>query len=495
MPSPKNTPDVMPLGKSIRPQPDRVSGPPGARLRNRFVTVLDVVLLALPLWIVSVVLVGRFDRVWIADHHVVEPLLALALLLPLRVSVGGAGPVSVRLSRSVQRLHGVLGRWRAREHRLTEVVLLLCITRIPELAVAFLANVILPAHRLRNFYMPFESEKLAEIFAAWDSGWYFAVARYGYYTSSFGQSDVAFFPLYPLLIRTLTWPFEERVDQAIWVSGVVVSVVALTAAMLALYRLAEEWLGSRAAARRTILYLAVFPFSFFFTRVYTESVFLLVSVMAVAGAYRGRWWSAGVWGALTALTRPNGILIGLPLFLMAVLDRPGWTQLRRRLTALSLVPAGLGLYCLYCWNLTGDPLYWLNAEEHWDYSVGNLPWEQLVIVSEALVRDGFEAFLTSTEVAPYQLVHGVVGVLGLALTPLVFQRLGPAMGAYVLVSLLVPLSGSELEGIGRYTLVLFPLFMAVATIESSRLRDTIVIVSTLFLALFSALFVTLHRIY
>jgi len=260
MPSQRNTPDAMTVGTPMRPQPDRVSGTPGARLRDRFVTVLDVVLLALPLWIVSVVLVGRFDRVWIADHHVVEPLLALALLLPLRVSVGGAGPVSARLSRPVQRLHGALGRWRARDHRLTEVVLLLCITRIPELAVAFLANVILPAHRLRNFYMPFESEKLAEIFAAWDSGWYFAVARYGYYTSSFGQSDVAFFPLYPLLIRTLTWPFEERIDQAIWVSGVLVSVVALTAATLALYRLAEEWLGSRAAARRTILYLAVFPF-------------------------------------------------------------------------------------------------------------------------------------------------------------------------------------------------------------------------------------------
>ena len=68
-------------------------------------------------------------------------------------------------------------------------------------------------------------------------------------------------------------------------------MVALTAATLALYRLAEEWLGSRAAARRTVLYLAVFPF--FFTRVYTASVFLLVSVMAVAGAYRGRWWSGG----------------------------------------------------------------------------------------------------------------------------------------------------------------------------------------------------------
>ncbi len=197
----------------------------------------------------------------------------------------------------------------------------------------------------------------------------------------------------------------------------------------------------------------------------------------------------------TALTRPNGILIGLPLFLMAVLDRPGWSVLRRRLTALTLVPAGLALYCLYCWDLTGDLFYWLHAEEHWDYSVGNLPWEQVLIVMDALVRDGLHAFLISSEVAPYQLVHGVVGVVGLALTPLVFQRLGPALGLYVLVSLLTPLSGSELEGIGRYTLVLCPLFMAVATIESSRLRDMIVIVSTLFLALFSALFVTLHRIY
>ncbi len=57
------------------------------------------------------------------------------------------------------------------------MVLVLCVTRIPELAVAFLANVILPANRLRNFYMPFDVEKLVEIFAAWDSGWYFAVAR------------------------------------------------------------------------------------------------------------------------------------------------------------------------------------------------------------------------------------------------------------------------------------------------------------------------------
>ena len=187
-------------------------------------------------------------------------------------------------------------------------------------------------------------------------------------------SDIPFFPLYPVLIKIVGWPFEARVDQAMWIGGILISVAALTTAML-LYQLAEDWLGSRAAARRTILYLAVFPFSFFFTRVYAESLFLLVSVMAVAGAYRGRWWSAGIWGGLTALTRPNGILIGLPLVLKAVLDRPSLSVLARRLVALTLVPVGLGLSCLYCWDLTGDPLYWLQAEENWNYSVGNLPWE------------------------------------------------------------------------------------------------------------------------
>tara|TARA_B100001123_G_C15088209_1_gene938523 strand:+ start:668 stop:982 length:315 start_codon:yes stop_codon:yes gene_type:complete len=81
----------------------------------------------------------------------------------------------------------------------------------------------------------------------------------------------------------------------------------------------------------------------------------------------------------------------------------------------------------------------------------------------------------------------------LALTPLVFRLLGPALGVYVLVSLLVPLSGGELEGIGCYTFVLFPLVMAVATIYSPRFRD--VIASALFLALSSGLFVTAHRTY
>ena len=97
--------------------------------------------------------------------------------------------------------------------------------------------------------------------------------------------------------------------------------------------------------------------------------------------------------------------------------------------------------------------------------------------------------------APFRLFHGVAALIFMALTPAIFKRLGVAMGAYVLVSLLVPLSGNALEGVGRYSAVLFPAFMLVGGFKSPRLHEAILIVSSLFLALFVCLFGTGRPIY
>ena len=83
----------------------------------------------------------------------------------------------------------------------------------------------------------------------------------------------------------------------------------------------------------------------------------------------------------------------------------------------------------------------------------------------------------------------------LALTPAIFKRLGSAMGTYVLVSLLIPLSGNALEGVGRYSAVLFPVFMLLGSFKSSRLHEAIVITFSLLLALFVSLFATGRPIY
>jgi hypothetical protein len=218
-------------------------------------------------------------------------------------------------------------------------------------------------------------------------------------------------------------------------------------------------------------------------------------VLAVSRAYDGRWWQAGLWGALATLARPNGILIGLPLALMALGGRPSVRELAGRLAALLPVPAAMASYCAYVYTLSGDPLAWLNAQAQWGYSLGHPPWQQLLRLIARLVDHGLYDYFFLSPLAPFRLFHGAAAMLFLALVPAIFKRLGIAMGAYVLVSLLIPLSGNALEGVGRYSAVLFPAFMVLGGVKSPRMHEAILIGASLFLAFFVCLFVSQRPIY
>lgn len=229
-------------------------------------------------------------------------------------------------------------------------------------------------------------------------------------------------------------------------------------------------------------------------RVYAESLFLLLTVLAISKAYDERWWWAGFWGAGAAVTRPNGILIALPLVLLALRGRPALRQLSSRLLALAIVPAALVAYSVYVYTLTGDPIGWLSAQNQWGYSLGHPPWQQLTVMINTLVDQGYGYFFTS-ENAPIHFLHGIAALVFLCLTPAVFRRFGAALGAYVLVSMLVPLTSNSLEGLGRYASTLFPAFMLVGTLTTPRLHEAIVMVALVFRTLLVCFFVTREPIY
>jgi hypothetical protein len=414
--------------------------------------------------------------------------------VPLRVTLGGSSWLLDQLLRVMP----APARLRALADRVpssfVDVAFALLVVRFGSIFVAFVANVVFPPSRLRSFELPFEQSKFFETFAAWDSGWYFDIARRGYYWSADGQSSVAFFPLYPTLIRAVAWPFGGG-DQALWLSAIVVSTVAYFLALVALHRFTARVCGDRETARRTVLYLSIFPFALFFTRVYAESVFLLTSVLAVSRAHEEKWWRAGLWGALATLARPNGILIAIPLVLLALRGRPPILAAMRRLVALAPLPLALAGFCAFVYTLSGDPLGWLNAQAQWGYSLGHPPWQLLLGLLGRILKHGAYDYFFVSPMAPFRLFHGLAALAFLALTPAVFKRLGPAMGVYVLVSLLVPLSGNALEGIGRYAAVLFPVFMTLGAVRSQRAHEALLITCALLRALFVCLFVTLRPIY
>jgi len=441
---------------------------------------------------------GGFDLGFVSARRFSKPLLVLLVLGSLRAAI----PRPSWLSRLLQGLAarataaraGFEARW-AWAPALVDAAVAVLSVHVLTKGTAFLADVLFGPARPRPYPMPFASQRFAETFAAWDSGWYFDIARRGYYWSPNGQSSLAFFPLYPLLMRALAWPFGGS-DRALWLSGIAISYTCLLLGLALLHRLAEAQLGGREAARRTVLYVSVFPFAYFFTQVYAEAPFLLTSVAAVAAAFASRWAVAGGFGALAVLTRPNGILIGAPLLLLALDGKPRPLELARRLAVLSPIPLALLGFCTFARTLSGDWLGWLHAQSQWGYSVGHAPWVELMRFIDGIERNGLYGYFFSDPLAAYYFLHGVIALVLVALTPSVFARLGPAFGVYVALSLYVPLSGNALEGIGRYAATLFPVFMLLGgAVTSRRVHEALLVTGALLLSLLSALFTTWHPVY
>ena len=239
---------------------------------------------------------------------------------------------------------------------------------------------------------PFHSAAANFLFAPaarWDSVWYLQIAHSGY----FSPASSGMFPLYPLLIRIGTLVFRSEL-----LTGLAISLTSMIGALYLLERLVTIDFDEP-TARITVLLIAFFPVSFFFSAVYTESLFLLFTVGALYAARRDHWALAGALGALASATRSAGILLAAPLVIMYLYGprassqppRPGrWWQPRYRITAsvvwLLAVPVGMVAYLAYLGIAHGQPFAPFHAQQVWGRSFAG-PFGGLWHAIEALPRD------------------------------------------------------------------------------------------------------------
>ena len=331
--------------------------------------------------------------------------------------------------------------------------------------------------------------------ARWDSVWYLTIAQHGYGTAD-PHAQAAFYPLYPLLMRALGWVVGSPL-----VAGILVSLACFLGALVLLHRLAALELGA-VDARGTVLLVAFFPTAFFFSAVYSESLFLLVSVGAFLAARNGRWAVAGALGGLAALTRNSGVLLLVPLAILFVQqERYGR---RRQALWLGLVPLGLALYLGWCAVALGDAFapyhaqaLWLRHFEPLGAVTGGVraAWlglRQLAHGSPTpryFTDNGGDPFLVAGDSLMLLgfLVFAVVACVG------ALRRLPLAYGAYAAVALAMtlsyPLDAQPLMSLPRYIVVLFPLQMWLAQRAGRRGGvDRAVAVSAVLLGLFAAHF-------
>ena len=378
-----------------------------------------------------------------------------------------------------------------RESQTTRIVCLAIGLRITSAVVAFLLNATVPLAQRQQFSVKSGPDLFWDAFARWDSGWYFSIARYGYEWLQDGRSNIAFFPLYPLLMRYLGLALGGGRFR-IYLAGILISWVAFALAMVLLYRLARLDLSEQEAAR-AVTYAAVFPFAFIFGLVYPESLFLLLSVAAFYGFRTRRWWLAGLAGAAVTATRANG------LFMLPALAVVAWQQTRgdgaarwRAAAALAASCTGIGAYCAFVYSISGDPFEWADTIGRWAWYPGSgSAWLALWTVISGLASSPY-VFLTA---APDRIPHTLNAAAALSLlaaTPFIWRRFGPAYPLLILVNLYVPLSSGSLAGLGRYSAVLFPFALWLATIRS-RVAESAILVGfgmlyVVCLMLFTALY-------
>ena len=129
--------------------------------------------------------------------------------------------------------------WRARLHAarwLWLPVLVFTTTRLGIFLVAYLgAGLLADSPFVPPYHLRGTENVLLDVFGSrWDTGFYVSIAEEGYRYQGVPLPSVAFFPLYPLLMRALA----AVVGDAL-VAGLIISNVALLLATMLLYRLVD----------------------------------------------------------------------------------------------------------------------------------------------------------------------------------------------------------------------------------------------------------------
>jgi hypothetical protein len=303
------------------------------------------------------------------------------------------------------------------------------------------------AHIFRHALGPLES---------WDGIWYRRIAAHGYLLVPGHQSDPAFFPFYPLLLK-----LGAALGISTGAGGVILSNLLFLAALLAFDVLGAD-LFSASFARRATLLLAVFPTSYVCSMVYPESLVLLAFALAGIFALRGRWLACASAAAVAALARPEGVLLVFPVAACVIARRQRLRPSERgpAIAAILAGPAAAISFPLYLGWALHDPLAWSKAQHAWGRSF------RVDGIFLALGR-------IAEEVGKSAWMLRDVGfcVLTLALLALAC-RVGSPRGWVVLGALIVilPLGSGAFTSDARFGLLALPAYWGLASLCGTRTR-------------------------
>lgn len=317
------------------------------------------------------------------------------------------------------------------------------------------------------------------IWANFDGANYLNIARDGYHYPNF-----AYFPLLPFLVSIL----HKLTSFSFLTSGLLITNFAFFLSLFVFYKLVLLDFDQK-IAWRSFFFLLIFPVSFFYGAVYTESLYFLFATLSFYCARKSRWPLAGIFGLMAGLAR----LVGLSL-IVALLVEWYWQNkdkrdnllenfLKRKVYFIFLIPLGMILYGLYLQINFGDFFLFQKSMIHWGQANFISPFQVLfrylkIIIFASKNITYFTAILELGSTFFYFFLGFYV-----------LKKVRVSYGVWMIVSLLIPTFTGTLQSMPRYILHLFPAFIALALIsEKKNLYRILVFIFILLQFLLVALF-------
>lgn len=308
---------------------------------------------------------------------------------------------------------------------------------------------------------------LIDSWVRWDGPHYIDIAKNGYQTQGDPANFIVFYPLYPLLIKSL-----GIIVGNFNLASLIISWIFSCLAALFLFELVLLDFNKRLALL-SVWFLNIFPTAYFLQASYTESLFLATSLASSYFFRKSNLLGSGIFGGLSALTRFNGLLL-LPLFFSEELfKKSNWQKFIDVILVSLTTLTGFIIYLIINFLTFGDFFYFTKPlAEHW-YKTFQWP----LISIQNLIN-----FINSMQGNSYFIFLGeLIALISTSiLTIYVFLKVRKSYGIYMLMSLLLFTSTSFILSTPRYILVLFPIYIALAKLSNK-----------IFFALSSGIFISI----
>ena len=361
--------------------------------------------------------------------------------------------------------------------------------RIWLFAVAFLATLVITKFGNRFPYVdrvlvPTGLPSWVWGFGNFDGVHYLKIAQSGY-TAEFTR---AFFPLYPMLIGLFNFLPRGSLDLNIYVdpsyfyTGMFLSIMFFIPALYLLSKLWQEEYTPK-VANTSILLLLSFPAAFYFGSIYSEALFLLLTVLVFWFVRKDKFILAGIFAALASATKIQGILLfvylGIELWNK---DKRTW----REWIGIFISPLGLITYMLYLKHSMGDPFYFLTSQPLFGAGRSSLPLVLLPQVAYRYIKIFLSVKIMSLAFfnAFLEFVMMLILVAELIWS---FKKIRFSYWSFVALAVIMPTLTGTFSSMPRYALLAFPLLPLIA--KYKRASKYIIIAQSLVQIVLLALFI------